>query len=231
VRWQAEDDRWLVLGFEAIAGRASDFTPGSPDLPIIVDILNRIGALPLPDIAHDWTETRWDRYTEAADADLFRGETLLYTDIHQNNLLIGKRDTWAVDWSWPTRGAAFIDPALLVVQLIAAGHDAEAAEEWASGCRAWKAADSSAVDAFAVATLRMWRERAERNPQAMRSMSSQARAVPFSVDMRRPSAAARSAMAGVRTACPMARARRGAVRSRNGRGAGPALRAAIRSPQ
>ncbi|MFC6884128.1 MULTISPECIES: hypothetical protein [Actinomadura] len=164
VRWRAEEDRWLVLGFEVIDGRACDFTPGSPDLPVIVDIISRIGALPLPGIAHDWAETRWNRYADDRDAELFRGDTLLYTDIHENNLLIGERGTWAVDWAWPTRGAAFIDPALLVVQLIAAGHDAEAAEEWASGCPAWRAADPSAVSAFAAATLRMWRERVERNP-------------------------------------------------------------------
>ncbi|MFC5744089.1 protein kinase [Actinomadura rugatobispora] len=163
LRWRAEDEAWLALGFEVVNGRPSDFTPGSPDLPAIVDTLNRIAAVALPDIAHDWVETRWGRYA-GGDAGLFRGGALLYTDIHESNLLIGDRDTWAVDWAWPTRGAAFIDPAILVVQLIAAGHDAEAAEEWASGCQAWKTADSSAVNAFAAATLRMWRERVERFP-------------------------------------------------------------------
>ncbi|GAA2427193.1 hypothetical protein GCM10010191_45100 [Actinomadura vinacea] len=164
LRWRAEDEAWVALGFEVINGRPSDFTPGSSDLPAIVEILNSIGQLALPDIAHDWLETRWDRYAEDGDADLFRGDALLYTDIHESNLLIGDRDTWAVDWSWPTRGAAFIDPALLVMQLIASGHDAEAAETWVSECRAWKAADPAAVDAFAAATQRMWRERVERNP-------------------------------------------------------------------
>ncbi|MFF5265422.1 protein kinase [Actinomadura viridis] len=162
LRWRAEDEAWVALGFEVIDARRSDFTPGSSDLPAIVDILNRIAAVALPDIAHDWAETRWDRYA-GADAELFRGDALLYTDIHESNLLIGDQTTWAVDWAWPTRGAAFIDPALLVVQLIAAGHSAEGAEDWASGCQDWKAADPRAVDAFAAATLRMWRERAERH--------------------------------------------------------------------
>jgi hypothetical protein len=71
-----------------------------------------------------------------------------------------------VDWAWPTPGAAFIDPAWLVLQLIAAGHSAEDAESWAADCRAWTDANPSAVDAFATATLRMHLARSERRPDA-----------------------------------------------------------------
>jgi hypothetical protein len=165
VRWQAEDDEWIALGFEVIEGRSSDFTPGSPDLPAIVDILNRIGNLDLPEVARDWPETRWNRFaTDKADAELFQGDTLLYTDINPSNLMIGNELTWAVDWAWPTRGAAFIDPACLVVQLVAAGHSPESAETWAAECAAWTHADAKAVDAFAAATLRMYRRSADRHP-------------------------------------------------------------------
>jgi hypothetical protein len=78
--------------------------------------------------------------------------------------MIGEQRTWAVDWSWPTRGAAFIDPACLVVQLIAAEHTPEAAEAWAAGCTAWAGADPKAVDAFAAATVRMYWRFAKRKP-------------------------------------------------------------------
>lgn len=34
--WEAEDEGWLVAGFEAVDGRPADFSPGSPDLPKVV---------------------------------------------------------------------------------------------------------------------------------------------------------------------------------------------------
>ncbi|MFE7311796.1 phosphotransferase [Streptomyces sp. NPDC057555] len=166
LRWQAEDDGWIALGFEVVEGRSADFTPGSPDLPAVVDVLNRIGELPLPPEAHDWPETRWNRYAEEADAPLFEGRTLLFTDINPDNVMIGDDRTWAVDWSWPTRGATFIDPACLVIQLIAAGHSANEAESWAAHCTAWSETDGEAIDAFCTASLRMHRTFAERSPEA-----------------------------------------------------------------
>ncbi|MFJ9848555.1 hypothetical protein [Streptomyces sp. NPDC101150] len=179
LRWHAEDDAWIALGFELVEGRASDFAPDSPDLPAIVDTLNRIGELDLPEVARDWPETRWNRFAQdEADSALFQGEALLYTDINPSNLMIGEQNTWAVDWSWPTRGAGFIDPSCLVVQLIAAGHTPEAAESWAAGCKAWGEAGPRAIDAFAAANARMNRAFAERNPDAswLRAMAGAAQA-------------------------------------------------------
>jgi hypothetical protein len=166
VLWQAENDDWITLGFETIDARPTDFTPGSPDLPAVVDILNQITGIDLPEIAKDWIETRWDRFAATVeDVELFRGDTLLYTDIHENNLLIGDNNaTWAVDWAWPTRGAAFVDPACLVVQLIAAGHTAQQAESWVAQCTAWANTDPRAIDAFAAATHTMHTTRAEQFP-------------------------------------------------------------------
>ncbi|GAA1175078.1 hypothetical protein GCM10009654_35350 [Streptomyces hebeiensis] len=165
LRWHTENDAWVVLGFEAVEGRTSDFAPDSPDLPAIVGVIDRIGELGLPPVAHDWPETRWNRFAaHPADVSLFQGEALLHTDINPSNLLVGDGNTWAVDWSWPTRGAAFIDPACLVVQLIAAGHSVESAESCASDCAAWARADPKAIDAFAAATSRMHRAFAERRP-------------------------------------------------------------------
>ncbi|MGW2326675.1 phosphotransferase [Streptomyces sp. NPDC001700] len=176
--WHAEDDEWLALGFHVVDARRSDFTPASPDLPAVVDLVDRLGDLDLPEVARDWPETRWDRFAaEKAEAELFRGDALLHTDINPSNVILGERGRWIVDWSWPTRGAGFIDPACLVVQLIAAGHTAEAAEEWAAGCAAWANADPSAIDAFAAATLRMNRSRADRYPEAawLEAMAAAAR--------------------------------------------------------
>lgn len=161
--WEAEDDHWLVAGFEAVDGRPADFGPGSSDLPGVVEALNEIARIRLPAVADGWAEERWDRFASGTEH-VLRGNTLLHTDIAPHNVLIGDGTTWVVDWSWPTRGAGFIDPATFVVQLIASGHAVEAAQEWASGCDEWSGADPSAVDAFALAHLRMWRTRAERFP-------------------------------------------------------------------
>ncbi|MFC4560400.1 protein kinase [Nocardiopsis mangrovi] len=177
--WYAEDEAWAVLGFEYIEGRHADITPGSPDLAAVTDVIDRIGRLELPDVAKDWRETRWDRFAEnaAAEAELFAGDALLYTDIHPSNVIIGAESVWAVDWAWPTRGAAFIDPALLVLQLVAAGHTPAEAESWADRCDAWVTADPVAVDAFAAATVRMYTVFTERKPDSawLRAMANAAR--------------------------------------------------------
>lgn len=50
------------------------------------------------------------------------------------------------------------------MQLISAGHTPVSAESWAAGCTAWSSADPRAVDAFAVADLRMHRAMADERP-------------------------------------------------------------------
>lgn len=163
--WDVEAEDWLVLGFEAVDGRSSDFAPGSTDLPLVVGAIGEIGRLPLPRIAQDWTETRWDRFaSDSSEAELFRGDSLLYTDINPSNILVAERRVWAVDWAWPTRGAGFIDPGLLVLQLIAAGHTPDGAEKWADRLPAWRGAAPQAIDAFAAANLRMYQAAVDRKP-------------------------------------------------------------------
>ncbi|MBW1596595.1 hypothetical protein HPT28_05975 [Streptomyces sp. JJ38] len=165
--WTAEDESWIVLGFTVVDGRRSDFSPETADLPIVTQLIERIGNVSLPEIAREWHEQRWDRFTESPEeAQLFRGDALIHGDINPSNLLIGNGESWVVDWSWPTRGAGFIDPACLVVQLVSAGHSAESAEEWASQCKGWQETDPKAIDAFAAATVRMWRTFVERKPEA-----------------------------------------------------------------
>ncbi|MEU5957532.1 protein kinase [Streptomyces sp. NPDC047525] len=164
--WHAENDQWIALGFELVDGRTSDFGPSSADLPSIVQLLNRIGGVSLPAVAEDWAETRWDRFaSDQSDAALFKGDSLIHGDINPSNLLVGDAGSWVVDWAWPTRGSALIDPALLALQLIAAGHSPEAAESWVSQCPAWSKSDPAAIDAFVMANLRMYRKRAKRFPE------------------------------------------------------------------
>lgn len=176
--WHAEDAEWVVLGFEAVEGRPSDISPGSPDLRQAVDLVVTVGSLDLPEVARYWPETRWDAYVgDAGDTGLFRGDALLHTDVNADNVLIGEENAWLVDWAWPTRGAAFIDPACLVLQLIGAGHSPDSAESWVASCPAWTTADRRAIDTFALANLRMYEAFAERRPEAawLASMAAVAR--------------------------------------------------------
>jgi hypothetical protein len=163
--WHAEDDAWIALGFEAVDGRPSDLTPDSPDMPAVIDLINRLGELGLPTVAQRWRERRWDRFAaDEAEAELFRGDALLHTDINPSNMLIGDSGSWVVDWAGSSRGAALIDPAELVMQLVASGHSPESAESWAGRCKAWVNADPKAIDAFAAANVRMFRARARERP-------------------------------------------------------------------
>ncbi|MEO3749890.1 protein kinase [Streptomyces sp. B6B3] len=179
VLWQAENDEWIVLGFEAVDGRRADFGVDSADLPVVVGLMNRIGALGLPEVAHRWHERRWDRFVgDEAEAELFRGDALLHVDINPDNFIIAEQGAWVVDWAGPSRGAAFIDPAVLVVQLVSSGHTPEAAESWAARCEAWTEADPHAIDAFAAATTRMYWTAATRRPEEswLRAMAEAAEA-------------------------------------------------------
>ncbi|MEU3599611.1 protein kinase [Streptomyces sp. NPDC006798] len=179
LRWHTENDRWTVLGFERVEAEPGRFEPGSPDLPVVLDLLRRVGEIPLPDMAADWHETRWDAFVaNEAESKLFRGDSLIHGDVAPGNFLVGAEGGWVVDWAWPTRGAAFIDPAFLVLQLIAAGHTPAAAEDLLSGCPAWAKSDPRGIDAFATANARMFRHRAERSPEQtwLRAMETTAQA-------------------------------------------------------
>nr|WP_246258809.1 aminoglycoside phosphotransferase family protein [Streptomyces typhae] len=162
--WDVESEGWVILGFEAVEGRSANFDLGSTDLPVIIDALNRITEIPVPAAARDWSEERWDSFASGAEAEHFRGAVLLHTDINPSNVMIAPNRTWVVDWSWPTYGAGFIDPSLLVVQLISAGHLPAQAESWAAECPAWASAAPEAIDAFARATWRMYRQAALASP-------------------------------------------------------------------
>ena len=141
LHWQARGRGWYALGFQHAPGTHASFAPGSPDLPAVTRAIERIAATTPPPAARDWRENRYDRYASGT-AGLFAGPTLLHGDINPDNLLIGPDgNVTVVDWSWPTHGAAFIDPACLVVQLIAAGHPPPHAQNWAARCTAWRDAD------------------------------------------------------------------------------------------
>jgi hypothetical protein len=98
------------------------------------------------------------------DLQWLRGEALLHTDYNPLNILICHGGAQIIDWAWPTRGAAFIDPACLILRLIAAGHTPAQAEMSVARVPAWNRASKRAIDIFAVANSRLWCEIATNDP-------------------------------------------------------------------
>jgi hypothetical protein len=110
-------------------------------------------------------ERRWAALLDdPADSKRFAGTSLLHTDWHSFNVLMTEDRAWLVDWAWATRGAAFIDPALLVPRLIAAGHTPAEAEGWAEKSAVWRGADQGAITLFSLAVARLLRKPANGDP-------------------------------------------------------------------
>jgi hypothetical protein len=164
--WQAASRGWDLLGFEHIPGRHADYAPGSDDLEAVVEVLRRLGETRCPVLPEvKYAEQRWSGYLDDPDtAHLLAGETLLHTDFNPLNVLVHGQRARVIDWAWPTRGAAFIDPACWLVRLIAAGHSPDSAEQWALRCPAFATAPEHAITVFARATCRTWAEIEQNEP-------------------------------------------------------------------
>lgn len=165
--WHLEMSGWSLLGFEYVPGRCADYGPGSADQPLIVGAMTALGHIRCPQLPVKQAEQRWAAYLDDPDAARwFRGDALLHTDWNPSNILITDTAARIVDWAWPTRGAAWIDPACWVVWLTAAGHTPEHAEQWAEKVPAWTTAPAGAVTAFATAQAHLWRGIADDNSTA-----------------------------------------------------------------
>lgn len=169
--WHVETAGWSLVGFEHINGRHADYTPTSTDLPLVVDTLERLAAIHCPDLPLRVAEQRWSSYVDdPAMLDHLRGDALLHTDFNDQNVLITEGQARFVDWAWATRGAAWLDPALWVIWLIAAGsHHPAQAESWAARTTAWHTAPTPALNTFADANANLWHEIAGNNPDTWTS--------------------------------------------------------------
>ncbi|MCF2436697.1 hypothetical protein LV779_31105 [Streptomyces thinghirensis] len=63
-----------------------------------------------------------------------------------------------IDWAWPTSGATWIDPAILILRLLEAGHRLVEADVFASRFSSRRTAPAEAKEAFAAANAAAWRE-------------------------------------------------------------------------
>lgn len=157
--WRVEEAGWDLLGFEYVDGRHADYEPGSPDLGPLLDTMTVLGRTPCPDLPIRNAAERWRPYLDSPqDAEWLQGEQLLHTDYNPLNVLMVGRRALLVDWAWPTRGAGWVDPACLILRLIAGGHTPMQAERVVSVLPAWQAAPTAGVDVFAAASVRLWEE-------------------------------------------------------------------------
>ena len=110
-------------------------------------------------------EQRWAAYVDDTDLELLTGATLLHTDFNPLNVLMTADGVWVIDWAWPTRGAAFIDPACFLLRLMLGGHTAAQAEAWTQQCTSWRKTPDKAINVFAIACARLYDEIAREDPQ------------------------------------------------------------------
>jgi hypothetical protein len=159
------ESEWDVLGFELVDGRHADYRPGSPDLPQVTAAMAALGTIQCPDLPVKRAEHRWRTYVaDPQELDLLKGDRLLHTDYNPLNVLMAASEAKLIDWAWPTRGAGWIDPACLILRLIANGHSAASSEQVAADVPAWRAAPKNGVAVFAQANVKMWEEIASSNP-------------------------------------------------------------------
>ncbi|MFD0229301.1 aminoglycoside phosphotransferase [Streptomyces hirsutus] len=164
--WHIETAGWDLLGYEVLQGRHADYAPGSADLPLVATAIMELQEIAAPaDIAIKAAEQRWAVYAPPGAADLFAGGALLHTDLAPQNVLVDDR-AHVIDWAWPTRGAAWIDPAILILRLLEAGHTLAEADTFACRFPFWRTAPAEAVKAFAAANATAWEEiaNADRTP-------------------------------------------------------------------
>lgn len=156
--WHIEEDGWSLLGFKYVEGGHADYTPKSSDLPAVMATMIKLGDLPevtrveLKSMPH-----RLRTYVDdVADLSWFAGNSLLHTDWNPHNVLMTGNDALLVDWGWASTGAAWIDPALWLLWLIAHGHTPGQAESAAATHPAWGKAPPAGLDVFALAQHRLW---------------------------------------------------------------------------
>ncbi|MFE3171821.1 phosphotransferase family protein [Amycolatopsis sp. NPDC059090] len=182
------DAAWFVVGFEYVNGRPADLSPGADDLASVATTVARINGLPgaaAQPLGKRWAPADWWTKLAAEAPDkvlgfdideltgwcretpsLVEGTALLHTDLHEHQFMIDddSSSVRVIDWGRPASGAAWVDAAFLVVRLIAAGHTAGEAEEWASTVPSWSTRTDKAVTAFACYVAGLWGYRAATTP-------------------------------------------------------------------
>jgi hypothetical protein len=149
--WSLEAEGWFALGLEALDARAPHRPWRRPDLDALLDSLELVADLmtpppadlDLPTLAEElasfpghWADLRTrlagrDRLEDVADLaarlpDVLGGDTLVHTDVRDDNTLILTDGTAALcDWNFPSRGPAWVDTVLALIGPRGDGIDVE----------------------------------------------------------------------------------------------------------
>ena len=152
LRWVHDDDEWVVLGFEYVAGRAPRRPWRRDDLDASIAMLARAAEVLTPPPADlelgpfpeefasfpgSWehvlaTQPGLKHGDEAAAlaarlAEVTSGDTVVHTDVRDDNILITPAgDAVLCDWNWPVVGAAWLDTTFLMIGPRGDGLDADA---------------------------------------------------------------------------------------------------------
>ncbi|MEU0786884.1 aminoglycoside phosphotransferase [Streptomyces sp. NPDC006173] len=165
LHWHVEASGWSLLGFHYLEGAHADYTPGSSDLSAVSVTMRQLSRLRAPGVELKTMTHRYRGYVDrAGDLEWFEGDSLLHSEWNPHNVLMTKIGAVFVDWGWASIGAAWIDPALWMLWLIAHGHTIEAAERLAAVHPAWSSAPPAGLDALARVQQRLWDSIAEQSP-------------------------------------------------------------------
>lgn len=149
LEWALDGD-WMVLCTSYVAGRAPQRPWRAADLDRCLDTLEEVAdqLTPVPeglllddlvDDFADWPEL-WDHVRatrpdlphleEAAGlatraAAVITGDTVVHTDVRDDNILLTEDGVVLCDWNWPARGAAWLDTLFLLLGPRGDGLDAE----------------------------------------------------------------------------------------------------------
>ncbi|MBB4920032.1 phosphotransferase [Streptosporangium saharense] len=161
MRFHVEAAGWLVVGFDHVDGRRADYSPLSPDIPLVLDLLDRLSETPCPDIPLRVS----DRSAHARPEDLHRfdGEALAHSDLNPGNVRItADGRAYLLDWARYVRGAAWSDAAAFAMCLMTCGHTPSDAEDILAALPVWKTVAPGDLDAMAYyqsAIRTSWRPR------------------------------------------------------------------------
>ncbi|MFI9555366.1 hypothetical protein [Nonomuraea endophytica] len=174
--WNASLGGWHVMLWEYITdARHADLSPGSPDLPLLIDTLATLGAWLTPAPAgalpvqsnieplqakakHMLAKPpgeladrdMYERALDGFDVSALRGDTLVHYDLSAGNLLVAPGGMRVIDWSFAAKAAPWVEAAMLAPRLIQAGHTPAQADDLLSELRIWMAAPRHAVTALAA---------------------------------------------------------------------------------
>ncbi|MCD0450582.1 hypothetical protein LO762_15485 [Actinocorallia sp. API 0066] len=148
IRLQVEEAGWLIVGFDHVEGRRADYSPLSPDIPLVLDLLDRLSETPCPTIP--LREMDLSAHARPEDAHRFGGGALAHTDLNPGNVRVAPDGrAYLLDWARYKRGAPWWDATAFAQCLMTCGHTPYDAESILAELPVWKTLGLGDLDAVA----------------------------------------------------------------------------------